>query len=517
MSRSTGKNLITFGAPGTGKSYSMSSLIMSIFTDNDLEISEDDVRTLPDTIAIRTTFHPDSDYSTFVGCYKPQDLDGKGIITYKFSPQAFITAYLKAWSTEAPFFLVIEEINRGNCAQIFGDIFQLLDRKPDGEHEYDITPDKDIEVYVKSWFKANPTNLDIPEVIKNGTKLYLPKNMTILATMNTSDQSLFPMDSAFKRRWEWRFQNIEAGGKERKIQVDDSTWYSWWSFLKAVNKCIYNVTKSEDKQLGYWFVKVDDSILEPIDTNLFISKVIFYLWSDVFKDYGNSNDSPFSVKHISPEEEEQETNETRKDHFTFQSFFGLNGLYNLKRFLDGLKISPNTMDAEDVMSEEERLKAQGKQLEYEIAKPISLKNKKQILTSSFIMDFKQHNPEFKLNRDGEDFTRKKAKITFINREIEPFVGNFTKALDFILETIGYESVRMFKEVNGGTGYAVVCKGSPEDLKSKLSYGNPSALGGELKGFSRITNKCGNDMVDIFYEMLNLVEKKEDLYTIEISK
>ena len=173
------RQIIYFGAPGSGKSFTVNKMVKG-------------------KSHLRTTFHPDTDYSSFVGCYKPTRTDdGKGI-TYSFVPQAFIKAYLQAWVSFTPFYLVIEEINRGNCAQIFGDIFQLLDRdKETGESTYSIVPDTDLQKCLKDEFDKilalQEDDMDIrervPEDILNGKAMSLPANMFIFATMNTSDQS----------------------------------------------------------------------------------------------------------------------------------------------------------------------------------------------------------------------------------------------------------------------------------------------------------------------------------------
>ena len=341
---------IFFGAPGTGKSYRVEQIT---------EQYGDDV--------IRTTFHPDSDYSTFVGCYKPtmQELQGeltdqpildydslvdkfkeylnvpnanitkactlfgyhyhnsivrmqeqgrritdlvndayksntsydsvvrggmacyeeeryipasKTEIAYSFVPQAFTQAYTRAWlNPSRPIFLVIEELNRGNCAQIFGDIFQLLDRNDKNESAYSIIPDNDLQKHLADQFKDAE---NIPADIQSGLKMRLPSNLYIWATMNTSDQSLFPIDSAFKRRWIWKYIPIANAELDYKIQVGDNQ-YDWWSFVEKVNNEIEGATKSEDKKLGYFFAKAENGII-PADT--FVSKVVFYLWNDVFKD-----------------------------------------------------------------------------------------------------------------------------------------------------------------------------------------------------------------------------------------
>lgn len=289
---------ITYGAPGTGKSHGINTLLKT-------------------TNHVRTTFHPDSDYASFVGAYKPTmvkqekricydvlDNDNKHeeeeIIAYKFVPQAFIKAYVSAWKNyPKETVLVIEEINRGNCAQIFGDLFQLLDRKDNGFSSYPIDADADIAQYLCSELKdILPNEGDVSEInnvfsenypdgiveqIKNGTKLLLPNNLYIWATMNTSDQSLFPIDSAFKRRWDWKFVKISDAHKNWTIHFGDEAC-SWWEFIKKMNKIIAKETSSDDKKLGYFFCKPSNEDKDFISEERFVGKVLFYLWNDVFKD-----------------------------------------------------------------------------------------------------------------------------------------------------------------------------------------------------------------------------------------
>lgn len=290
---------ITYGAPGTGKSHGINTLLKT--TDH-----------------VRTTFHPDSDYSSFVGAYKPtmvkqEKKSGYGdvldndnrheeeeLIAYKFVPQAFIKAYVSAWKNyPRETVLVIEEINRGNCAQIFGDLFQLLDRKDNGFSSYPIDADADIAQYLRSELKEILSNEDnvceinkafsenypdgIVEQIKNGTKLLLPNNLYIWATMNTSDQSLFPIDSAFKRRWDWKFVKISDAHKNWTIHFGDEAC-DWWEFIKQMNKIIAKETSSDDKKLGYFFCKPSNEDEDFINEERFVGKVLFYLWNDVFKD-----------------------------------------------------------------------------------------------------------------------------------------------------------------------------------------------------------------------------------------
>ena len=285
---------IFYGAPGTGKSHEIKGKTT---------IAENEER------VIRTTFHPDSDYSTFVGAYKPTSVEvpvmaifgTKAVpaenpdgtqrkekkIVYEFVPQAFLKAYTGAWKNlDKPFYLIIEEINRGNCAQIFGDLFQLLDRDDKGFSEYPISPDEDIQKFLLTDKKYGFAGLNdeqksaIPENVLNGNKMVLPKNLHIWATMNTSDQSLFPIDSAFKRRWDWKYIPIIDAAKGWKIEINGKR-YDWWTFLDTINEKIYHFTHSEDKKMGYFFCKPKDSI---IDIETFVGKVIFYIWNDVFKD-----------------------------------------------------------------------------------------------------------------------------------------------------------------------------------------------------------------------------------------
>ena len=290
---------IFYGAPGTGKSHTINE-----------ETKDEDV--------IRTTFHPDTDYSTIVGAYKPttkevdlRDLSGHKVvengevvkedrIVYEFVAQSFLQAYVSAWKKYADAnedepqkqYLVIEEINRGNCAQIFGDLFQLLDRNDRGFSDYPIKADADMKRQLQKAFaglliaqkdkiNAMYEGKDIVSQVLNGDILLLPNNLYIWATMNTSDQSLFPIDSAFKRRWDWTYMPISNAEKDWIIEVDGSK-YDWWQFLEKINEKIGSITNSEDKKLGYFFCKAQDGV---ISAKTFVGKVIFYLWNDVFKDY----------------------------------------------------------------------------------------------------------------------------------------------------------------------------------------------------------------------------------------
>ena len=270
---------IYFGTPGSGKSWTIKKEYEMIKLGEDYVYDEEKTKRV-----IRTTFHPDTDYASFVGCYKPiKDEDDEKKIVYEFVPQAFTDAYVAAWSDlEHPYYLIIEEINRGNCAQIFGDLFQLLDRNKDGYSEYPIKADHDLRDYLEEKLP------DDSEGIKDG-KLCLPPNLSLIASMNTSDQSLFPMDSAFKRRWSWEYVPIDYNNEKSgafTITIDGEE-HNWHEFLKAVNEKIKAVTSSEDKQMGNFFIKNN------INEKEFCDKVMFYLWSEVGKDNYKTNDAIF--------------------------------------------------------------------------------------------------------------------------------------------------------------------------------------------------------------------------------
>ena len=340
----TSRQIIYYGAPGTGKSHKIKEIL------GEYEGCPVDKK-VPKENIFRTTFHPDSDYSTFVGAYKPimeKSIDkiydkgeliskltemkeggvtyspqkfgakywrslkqlnlsdkkdilqacgmsdnytvefDKGMavgeeylacsnesrIIYSFVPQAFLNAYIQAYrKPEEKVYLIIEEINRGNCAQIFGDLFQLLDRDANGKSEYSIKADADLRAFLEEKLgEDNPG-------IKDG-ELCLPSNLYIYATMNTSDQSLFPIDSAFKRRWDWEYEPIKYKNTDWKIVID-GTEYSWTSFQRKVNDKILSATSSEDKMLGDYFVNPSDGV---ITEKVLLNKILFYLWNDVCKD-----------------------------------------------------------------------------------------------------------------------------------------------------------------------------------------------------------------------------------------
>ena len=366
---------IFYGAPGTGKSNTIKR--------------EVDEKKLP---CIRTTFHPDSDYSTFVGAYKPtmETIESKVVpvvvnngisldqnqgtyteskITYKFVKQAFMKAYLGAWKKYAdregdeatPQFLVIEEINRGNCAQIFGDLFQLLDRGENRFSEYPIEADTDLQKEIERAFKEekdgndeNPYKLvkdieiegvvdgytsnygaTLSEDVQHGRVLLLPKNLYIWATMNTSDQSLFPIDSAFKRRWDWEYMPIGYKNDIWKIKIGEKE-YKWVDFQKEINKRIYDIDNSEDKQLGDYFVNADRTN-NIISSDTLLNKILFYLWNDVCKD---DPDQIFSWK--------DDKDNNQKKSIKFSEFFCEEKERKLQGFMAFLDIKANGDDEKKV-------------------------------------------------------------------------------------------------------------------------------------------------------------------------
>lgn len=409
--KTTGLQQIYYGAPGTGKSKTI----------KDLTFGES---------VIRTTFHPDSDYASFVGTYKPiteevdlRDCYGKKVIdddtkevvkeeriAYQFIPQAFLEAYVKAWKklgSSKKQYLIIEEINRGNCAQIFGDLFQLLDRNEYGFSDYPIVADKDMQKYLEKEFAGwEITNKDeinqlygeanMVSLIMKGERLVLPSNLYIWATMNTSDQSLFPIDSAFKRRWDWKYVPIREGrDKETNAPLNwyintGDKQYNWWSFISKVNKLIGSLTNSEDKKLGYFFCKAKDG---EIDADLFVSKVIFYLWNDVFKDYG------FDDKDFQDEEGKI---------LSFDRFYeDKNGKTNVdiaivEQFLENLGVeeyySDEREEEEDIDTEEEG-KNNGKNnyFKYTI-NGSSQQYAKRILAAKLVEEYIKMNPDLSPNQ-----------------------------------------------------------------------------------------------------------------------
>ncbi len=276
------RNRILFGAPGTGKSFTINQNRKDMLgADNETDYE-------------RVTFHPDYSYANFVGTYKPvpcKDEDGKDSITYKYVPGPFMRVYVNALKNgrtdnPKPHLLIIEEINRANVAAVFGDIFQLLDRGDDEVSEYPIEASEDIKTYLAKELGGSPEDY---------SKIRIPDNMFIWATMNSADQGVFPMDTAFKRRWDFTYLGIDDGdekirGKYVCLAGDKSQKVEWNKLRKAINHFLAKEKINEDKQLGPYFIA--KSIVVPADGDeidcgqfirVFKNKVIMYLFEDAAK------------------------------------------------------------------------------------------------------------------------------------------------------------------------------------------------------------------------------------------
>ncbi len=259
----TGTNTIYYGAPGTGKSYKIKN-----------EIGQ--------AKQIRTVFHPDTQYSDFVGALKPKTTTnnaGEPIITYEFRPGPFTKAFIEAEqikSTLAPVYLVIEEINRASAAAVFGELFQLLDRKSDGSSEYEIElSDPDMLEYI---------NTQLPTPV---TSLSLPSNLFLMATMNSSDQAVQPMDTAFKRRWSFEYIQIDytkaTPGQLSLPLTSGIATIEWSKFAEIINQRLQNLGVPEDRLLGHRFLSdLELSTPEAAAISL-CGKLFVYLWDDVLR------------------------------------------------------------------------------------------------------------------------------------------------------------------------------------------------------------------------------------------
>lgn len=273
------RNRILFGAPGTGKSFTLNR-------EKDLLLADGGEYE-------RVTFHPDYSYANFVGTYKPvpcKDSDDKDAITYSYVPGPFMRTYVKALQnsktdTPKPFLLVIEEINRANVAAVFGDVFQLLDRGDDEVSEYPIQASEDIKKYLAGELGGNPDDY---------SEIRLPDNMFIWATMNSADQGVFPMDTAFKRRWDFTYLGIddsEAGIVGKKVvlgQGDYRRIVEWNALRKAINNELLTYKMNEDKLMGPYFISKknlpEGEMIDPaVFSRIFKNKVIMYLFDDAAK------------------------------------------------------------------------------------------------------------------------------------------------------------------------------------------------------------------------------------------
>lgn len=276
------RNRIVFGAPGTGKSFRL----------------KDDCRSLLANTTggyERVTFHPDYTFSQFVGAYKPVT-DSEGNIRYDFVPGPFMRVYVKAIKSgrtddPQPFILIVEEINRAKVAAVFGDVFQLLDRDALGVSEYEIEVSEDIKKYLADKLGGDPDDY---------CRIRIPDNMFIWASMNSADQGVFPMDTAFKRRWSFEYLGINENESKIRGSItlgeDDTQVVEWNILRKAINEKLASEYRvNEDKLMGPFFLPktiittvsdTDDTIA---DTGLFLdtfkSKVIMYLYEDAARQH----------------------------------------------------------------------------------------------------------------------------------------------------------------------------------------------------------------------------------------
>ena len=261
------KNRIYFGAPGTGKSHQMAE-------DASLQFARENI--------VRVTFHPDYTYAQFVGGFRPftdTDQNSPNYLKsyYRYVPGPFINAYVQAKTTDQPVVLLIEEINRANPAGVFGDVFQLLDRNTEGISEYPVATSDELRIYL------------VQQHLSDADTLSLPSNLYLWATMNSADQGVFPMDTAFKRRWDFDYVDInENESSIEKMRVtlgQGSNRYQvkWNDLRHAINRLLREAHINEDKLLGPFFINPQQ--LEDDDTfqKAFKSKVLMYLYEDAAK------------------------------------------------------------------------------------------------------------------------------------------------------------------------------------------------------------------------------------------
>lgn len=272
----TGKNILLYGVPGSGKSYT----IQKDYCNDDSRIE-------------RVVFHPDYTYSDFIGQILPK-VDDKDKVTYEFTPGPFTSILEKACTNpKKEYYLIIEEINRGNAPAIFGDIFQLLDRKKiEKDDNGEPILDENDDGFPSGTSEYGISNPQIAyEIYKSEeNKVRIPPNLSIVATMNTADQNVFTLDTAFQRRWKMRlipnkFTNDHKFADDNILDTD----VTWKNFVNYINELILQkntfVTSSEDKRLGVYFVQKEDLDKEnwSEENNLFAEKVLKYLWDDAFK------------------------------------------------------------------------------------------------------------------------------------------------------------------------------------------------------------------------------------------
>lgn len=287
-----GRNRILFGAPGTGKSFTLNGDRKELlYGDRDVDEKNID-RSLYGEYE-RVTFHPDYSYANFVGTYKPvpcKDDQGHDAITYSYVPGPFMRTYVKALlnsrtDSPKPYLLVIEEINRANVAAVFGDVFQLLDRDDDEVSEYAIQASEDIKKYLAEKLGGDPEEY---------AEIRIPDNMFIWATMNSADQGVFPMDTAFKRRWDFTYLGIddsEDGIKGKTVVLGEGQHkrtVEWNKLRKAINDELLTYKVNEDKLMGPYFISKKNlpegtEIDVETFTRIFKNKVIMYLFDDAAK------------------------------------------------------------------------------------------------------------------------------------------------------------------------------------------------------------------------------------------
>lgn len=273
---------IFFGAPGTGKSYKLKQAAEEHFAGH----------------YARVTFHPNYMYGNFVGQYKPYPAeDNPEKITYRFVPGVLLTQLVEALKNpQENFLVIIEEINRANVAAVFGDLFQLLDRDGTGNSEYSISTTKEVQDYLRNEaFKDISLDLNVEKRLGDEfSNLYLPNNLFIWATMNSADQGVMPMDTAFKRRWEFEYTDVNEIPKSDSgrfesyyFEMSSGAKYSWNEYREAVNAKLSKLNIAEDKLLGPYFIT--KSILESDDkkhiTAVIKNKVLMYLYEDAAKAY----------------------------------------------------------------------------------------------------------------------------------------------------------------------------------------------------------------------------------------
>jgi hypothetical protein len=318
---------IYYGVPGSGKSYKI----------------EEMTKDLPENQKVRVVFHPDYTNADFVGQIQPNCKDDT--VSYRFTPGPFTKILRRAYcNPDKPYYLIIEEINRGNAAAIFGELFQLLDRiklsdtadiiggngYSQGWSKYFVDNDF-INSYIRNKHEFNEAEysdapdqykLEIP--IADGIKftpntgIRLPPNLSILATMNTSDQNVFTLDNAFQRRWTMELvpNVLDVGKAQYKLQIDD-TGVTWGIFLDTVNNKICEtadstgVSSMEDKRLGSWFITADSTDGKKVSAKLFAEKVLKYLWDDAFR---LNRDELFSADYSSFEQLAGDFTRVGNDH-----------------------------------------------------------------------------------------------------------------------------------------------------------------------------------------------------------